>query len=293
MSTADDIREVCGKLQQLLLEKNEAYGDSIFDPVHVFSNLTPAESIRARLDDKISRWKKGKAAGEDTEWDMAGYSALLLVAQLQEQRKASDRYLPGVIPPDGLVDTSGLGITRLDPRGLTPNVSDPATWQAFCEQVHDECLADRGVRHKMDLIAFASYEKRMNPATGDVSITMASVIALDLEVVNFDDAHQTLVDLGADALFHGTPSDVGTGAHRRLRVYVRLDRRYDSKYAGLARERLARLLGVRIDRSDLAANRAYLCGRLEGTPVRLYSRVQTDRAVDATVLLSQGEWVVR
>ncbi len=63
----------------LLIEKNKAYGNSALDPVRVFSNASPDEAIRVRLDDKISRLVRGHAAGEDTLFDLIGYLFLLRI----------------------------------------------------------------------------------------------------------------------------------------------------------------------------------------------------------------------
>lgn len=38
-----------------LLEKNISYGNSALEPVRIFSNASPDEAIRVRIDDKLSR----------------------------------------------------------------------------------------------------------------------------------------------------------------------------------------------------------------------------------------------
>jgi hypothetical protein len=74
------IVEVTGELRDLLLGKNEAYGNSALDPIRCFSKADPVEQINVRLDDKLSRLMRGHAAGEDVEWDLMGYLVLKRVA---------------------------------------------------------------------------------------------------------------------------------------------------------------------------------------------------------------------
>jgi hypothetical protein len=70
------IEKKCDELKKLLLEKNEAYGNSAFEPVRCFSKSDPKELIRVRMDDKVSRLMRGSNAGEDVFWDLAGYAVL-------------------------------------------------------------------------------------------------------------------------------------------------------------------------------------------------------------------------
>ena len=74
------IKAVTDELRELLLAKNEAYGNSALDPLRCFSKANPVEQINVRLDDKLSRIMRGHAAGEDAEWDMMGYLVLKRVA---------------------------------------------------------------------------------------------------------------------------------------------------------------------------------------------------------------------
>ena len=86
-ATEKGILDKCRKLAEMLIDKNRAYGDSALNPVRVFSKASNTEAIRVRMDDKISRMARGKNTGrvpEDTLFDFAGYSVLLMVAQDQE-----------------------------------------------------------------------------------------------------------------------------------------------------------------------------------------------------------------
>lgn len=80
-TTEDKIRRHILKIENLLIEKNRKYGDSAINPVRIFSNADPAEQLRVRLDDKISRLAQGEMDDdEDTLLDLVGYIVLLLVA---------------------------------------------------------------------------------------------------------------------------------------------------------------------------------------------------------------------
>ncbi len=83
-STADAIREACSELADFLIEKNAAYGDSALDPVRIMSSADPIEQIKVRMDDKLSRMVRGKAAGEDAVKDFVGYWVMLQVAERKE-----------------------------------------------------------------------------------------------------------------------------------------------------------------------------------------------------------------
>ncbi len=72
-----DIAQVCNEIKALLIEKNKAYGNSVANPVGVFSKCDPMEQINVRIDDKLSRIARGKEfAGDDTELDLIGYLIL-------------------------------------------------------------------------------------------------------------------------------------------------------------------------------------------------------------------------
>ena len=55
MNTKDKIKLKCQEIEDLLIQKNDAYGDSALNPVGIFSSLKASEAIRIRLDDKLKR----------------------------------------------------------------------------------------------------------------------------------------------------------------------------------------------------------------------------------------------
>lgn len=80
----DQIRQCiideCESIKQLLLEKNESYGNSVFQPIGIFSKGDPEEQICIRLDDKLKRLQQGKEyQGDDTIKDLIGYLHLLRI----------------------------------------------------------------------------------------------------------------------------------------------------------------------------------------------------------------------
>lgn len=71
------ISTICDEIKEMLLKKNEAYGNSASEPVRVFSKVDALEQINVRIDDKLSRIAKGtEYQGDDTELDLIGYLIL-------------------------------------------------------------------------------------------------------------------------------------------------------------------------------------------------------------------------
>ena len=78
---ADRVSGVLDTIETTLIEKNAAYGDSALNPVRVFSSADATEQLRVRIDDKLSRIKRGHDYGdEDTIRDLIGYLVLMLIA---------------------------------------------------------------------------------------------------------------------------------------------------------------------------------------------------------------------
>lgn len=80
MSWKGKIKQVCDNMADFLIEKNESYGNSAFEPVGIFSQGDAEENLKVRIDDKLNRLIKGKEyAGDDTVKDLCGYLILLMV----------------------------------------------------------------------------------------------------------------------------------------------------------------------------------------------------------------------
>ena len=83
MKTKTAIVHVCEDIKEMLLAKNEKYGDSALNPKRIFSQSSSTEQIMVRIDDKLSRIATTRALGgpdEDTLSDLIGYLVLLKVA---------------------------------------------------------------------------------------------------------------------------------------------------------------------------------------------------------------------
>jgi len=81
------IKVTAKEVMDLLLKKNKQYGNSVFEPLGIFSKGVPMESLRVRIDDKLSRLMRGNDSieqDEDIVKDLIGYLILLLI-MMREQ----------------------------------------------------------------------------------------------------------------------------------------------------------------------------------------------------------------
>tara|TARA_Y100000592_G_scaffold95846_1_gene163190 strand:+ start:4467 stop:5348 length:882 start_codon:yes stop_codon:yes gene_type:complete len=82
ISSADLIKNQCDLISQMLVAKNEQYGDSVFKPMRIFSKVDATQQLRVRIDDKISRLIRGNdsiESDEDIIDDLIGYLILLKI----------------------------------------------------------------------------------------------------------------------------------------------------------------------------------------------------------------------
>ena len=83
------IAAVCDDVKELLLYKNNKYGNSALEPLRVFSKSSAVEQLLVRIDDKLNRIKKGAGLlnkDEDVIMDLIGYLILLKIG-LKEEKK--------------------------------------------------------------------------------------------------------------------------------------------------------------------------------------------------------------
>jgi hypothetical protein len=81
-TTINDINRVCNEIKEMLMQKNLAYGDSALEPVRIFSKADAIEQILVRIDDKLSRFAKGREyPGDNDIDDLIGYLVLLKIAK--------------------------------------------------------------------------------------------------------------------------------------------------------------------------------------------------------------------
>lgn len=74
---------MCDNIKELLLAKNEKYGNSALQPKRIFSKASAIEQLLVRIDDKLSRIETTglQGADEDTLSDLIGYLILLKMAK--------------------------------------------------------------------------------------------------------------------------------------------------------------------------------------------------------------------
>jgi hypothetical protein len=82
MKTQDKIKKAGQEIIDLLIEKNDSYGDSALEPANVFANGNAIDNLSARIDDKLMRIKTQgfRGYGEDNVKDLIGYLILLKIA---------------------------------------------------------------------------------------------------------------------------------------------------------------------------------------------------------------------
>ena len=88
--TQIEIASICDDVKELLLYKNQKYGNSALEPARIFSKASAVEQLLVRIDDKLNRVQKGAGLiGEDEDviMDLIGYLVLLKIG-LKHQSKA-------------------------------------------------------------------------------------------------------------------------------------------------------------------------------------------------------------
>lgn len=77
------IGNVCDGIKDMLVKKNQSYGDSAVDPIRIFSKSDNLEQIKVRIDDKLSRISRGSEFYGDNDLDdLIGYLVLFKVAKV-------------------------------------------------------------------------------------------------------------------------------------------------------------------------------------------------------------------
>ena len=76
----------------MLIAKNQKYGNSAIEPLGIFSDLSPEEGLKVRIDDKLKRIKNGslKKDDEDVVNDLIGYLVILKVMQKNHKEKQKE-----------------------------------------------------------------------------------------------------------------------------------------------------------------------------------------------------------
>jgi hypothetical protein len=73
---------VLDEIRDLLIAKNQKYGNSALEPLGVFSQLSAKEGLLVRIDDKLKRIKNGSLQKDDEDVinDLIGYLILLKIS---------------------------------------------------------------------------------------------------------------------------------------------------------------------------------------------------------------------
>jgi hypothetical protein len=71
------------EIRDLLIDKNQKYGNSALEPLGVFSQLSAKEGLLVRIDDKLKRIKNGSLERDDEDVvnDLIGYLILLKISE--------------------------------------------------------------------------------------------------------------------------------------------------------------------------------------------------------------------
>lgn len=81
MKFSDQVGQVLDEIKNLLIAKNQKYGNSALEPLGVFSQLSPEQALFVRIDDKLKRIKNGSLEKDDEDVinDLIGYLVLFKI----------------------------------------------------------------------------------------------------------------------------------------------------------------------------------------------------------------------
>ena len=81
MNFKEEVSSILDDIRDMLVSKNEKYGNSALDPLGVFSQLSAKEGLLIRIDDKLKRIKNGSLDKDDEDVvnDLIGYLVLLKI----------------------------------------------------------------------------------------------------------------------------------------------------------------------------------------------------------------------
>ncbi len=89
--TQIEIATICDDVKELLLYKNQKYGNSALEPARIFSKASAVEQLLVRIDDKLNRVQKGAgllSKDEDVIMDLIGYLILLKIGLKEEKNES-------------------------------------------------------------------------------------------------------------------------------------------------------------------------------------------------------------
>lgn len=91
MNFHEEVYQVLSEITEMLVAKNQKYGNSAIEPLGIFSDLSPEEGLKVRIDDKLKRIKNGSLDRDDEDVinDLIGYLVILKILQKDEKAKES------------------------------------------------------------------------------------------------------------------------------------------------------------------------------------------------------------
>ncbi len=91
MNFHEEVYKVLSEITEMLIAKNQKYGNSAIEPLGIFSDLSPEEGLKVRIDDKLKRIKNGSLKNDDEDVinDLIGYLVILKILQKEEKEKYS------------------------------------------------------------------------------------------------------------------------------------------------------------------------------------------------------------
>jgi hypothetical protein len=87
MNFTEQVYQVLSEITEMLITKNQKYGNSAIEPLGIFSDLSPEEGLKVRIDDKLKRIKNGSLDKDDEDVinDLIGYLVLLKILHKKDQ----------------------------------------------------------------------------------------------------------------------------------------------------------------------------------------------------------------
>lgn len=81
MTFHEQVYQVLSEITEMLVAKNQKYGNSALEPLGVFSQLSAEEGLLVRIDDKLKRIKNGSLQKDDEDVvnDLIGYLVILKI----------------------------------------------------------------------------------------------------------------------------------------------------------------------------------------------------------------------
>ena len=113
---AEDVHNILEEIEDLLIAKNEKYGNSALEPLGVFSKLSAKEGLLVRIDDKLKRIKNGSLDKDDEDVvnDLIGYLVLLKIHAKSKYESISvqsngEGSIGTIITPNGMSTSTTRG----------------------------------------------------------------------------------------------------------------------------------------------------------------------------------------